>query len=104
MFVAFVTFIGMGVPQAHPGDYSSPSPAVFFLVSVPLLTFAGWLVSRIRRRRTAPEIPQLAAGKKPCKYCGRENDEEAINCTECGAPFPTLQPDLPACEHETPAT
>ena len=33
---------------------------------------------------------------KRCKYCGRENDDEAVHCCECGTPFPEALPVAPS--------
>jgi len=30
---------------------------------------------------------------KTCSYCGRENDDAAVQCRECGTPFPSGSPD-----------
>src|SRR5438105_1521845 len=29
---------------------------------------------------------------KTCSYCGHENEEAAIQCAECGTPFPVPEP------------
>jgi hypothetical protein len=31
---------------------------------------------------------------KPCGYCGRENEDEAIHCTECGTLFEGMAPQV----------
>jgi hypothetical protein len=46
---------------------------------------------------------KLGVSMKPCKYCGRENDEDATHCKECGTPFDeNFQNDTPSNECEAP--
>ena len=43
---------------------------------------------------------------KKCAYCGRENDDDAVNCSECGTEFvqPTPTPPTPEPDPVTVAT
>jgi len=96
MFVADVTFFGMGVPQWTGPNDSAAWPAVF-LVLISLL-FPLIMIFRFRVSSPSPELP---VGKKACEYCGRESEQDAEYCLECGthfsAPEPQPEPALQYC-------
>ena len=37
---------------------------------------------------------------KKCAYCGRENEDDAVNCSECGTEFVQASPTQPTPEAE----
>ena len=103
MLVTFVPYFAMGVPQAQPGAYDVvPNRQVTVLFVVILLVACGFVLLRVRRRRTMPPIGpiDLTATTKACSYRGRENDLQAAHCRECGTAFLILQVDRNPSEHD----
>jgi len=103
MLVTFVPYFAMGVPQAQPGAYELvPSSQVTVLFVAILLVACGFVLLRVRRRRTMPSIGpiDLTATTKACSYCGRENDLQAAHCWECGTAFLIPQVDQYPSEHD----
>jgi hypothetical protein len=97
MLAAAVTFFGMGggVPQWTGPNDSAWWPAVVLVLISLLLPLV--MIFRLRVSGTSRE---LSVGKKACGYCGRESEQDADYCNECGSPFPAPEPQPePALQH-----
>ena len=87
MLTATVTFFGMGVPQWIGPNDSAVWPAVLLVLISLLLPLL-----MIFRLKASGSLRELPAGRKACDYCGRESEQDADYCFECGTLFPAPEP------------
>ena len=90
--LAFRQAMGRVVRILGPDDYSRA-----YVVMPTLSTFEEYARRVEREMALAGVKPETKKDTKICGTCGSENEKSAIECTSCGAPFPTRKQRFYAC-------